>query len=182
MTARASRRRMLAGLSGLALALPGLTVAQEPPATPGRYPGRFSIYNDTAQEAAARAAVTEFATLLMAGKVQEAFEARVARDYRDHSHLVRTLTKTETPGYAETLAFFLKEFGSRPPPPGAGGQAGARAPMQISLEMRVNDDMVTQYSGEGVDIFQVRDGKIVRHWDATPMNPVTLKGELKAGS
>lgn len=121
--------------------------------------------------------VYEWTLMLMTGHAKEGFEKYVSPDFVDHSHIVRSRTKSDKAGYAEALAGFERMGGGGAPggaPPAGGAPAGA--PLKDNI--RANDDMVINYGAVGADIFRVQNGKITDHWDATPMITVLLKSEL----
>lgn len=117
--------------------------------------------------------------MLGEGKVKEAFELYVSKDFVEHSHLVRALAKTDKPGYTETLAFFNREAsgqgpGGPAPKPASDAPKGGVSGLKNAQLAVVNDDMVTQYGGLGVDLFRVKEGKITDHWDASPPRSVKI--------
>ncbi|MGC3982920.1 MAG: hypothetical protein QM808_16840 [Steroidobacteraceae bacterium] len=153
-----------------------------------------TAYIETPMEKANHQVVENFSKMLFSGKVREAIETYMSPDYVDHSHLLQMRAGKAKTGREEMIAFFQNmmggaggpggdAMGAGGPPPGAapaGGMGGEANVMSIG-QIRVNDEMVTQYGPEGADIFRVVNGKITDHWDASPMEPVSLIGENHVG-
>lgn len=126
--------------------------------------GPITPYGETAAEAAAKRLVFEWSyTMMMQGKVTEAFEKYVDRGFCDHSHLV-TRAKKDCGTWEEAQVGF-RNFAARAKP-------GAQ--VEVPTLATVCGEMVTMY-GEGVDVFRVHDGKITDHWDGSPPATVTIK-------
>jgi predicted SnoaL-like aldol condensation-catalyzing enzyme len=137
-----------------------------------------TAYIETPLEKTNHQVVENFSKLLFTGKVREAIETYMTPDYVDHSHLLQMRSGKAKTGREEMIVFFQNMMG------GAGGMAAAptgETGMMNIGQIRVNDEMVTQYGPEGADIFRVVNGKITDHWDASPMEPVSLIGENHVG-
>ncbi|MFT3907210.1 MAG: hypothetical protein QM718_12945 [Steroidobacteraceae bacterium] len=137
-----------------AAALAACEKAQFGPETP---------YGETAAEKQAKKLTFQWnCKAMVEGKVSEAFEKYVSKDFCDHSHLV-TRGQKDCGNYAETEQSFermAKQFGGGPT-------------IEVPVLATVDGDMVVHY-GEGVDIFRVKDGKLTDHWDASPPAEISI--------
>jgi predicted SnoaL-like aldol condensation-catalyzing enzyme len=102
------------------------------------------------------------------GKARTMMETYFAKDYCNHGHL-STRGQKDCQTYEEKLAL-SKDTNVKP-------KAGDV--IEIPTLASVNGEMVTMY-GAGVDIFRVRNGKVMEHWDASPGRPITIKAHDKA--
>jgi hypothetical protein len=102
-----------------------------------------------------------------ADMISGAFEKYVAKDWCDYGHLINQMKKL-CGSFNEAIAFFSRFTGK----PLADTEM-----IEFPLMSSVNGPMVTMY-GTGVDVFEVRHGKIVAHYDASPMKGITLKDKL----
>lgn len=144
-------RRSACVLGVLAAAMFANALAQSPPgAPPAMAPGPMPA-EETEQEAAARQVVVEWGRLIDEGRIEQAFELYVSRDFVDHSNTPRRMLNKQDIGYAETLEAFVRFIGPR---------EGT-----MVEQVYVNESMVTIRGKVGRDLFMVRDGKIVAHWD-----------------
>jgi predicted SnoaL-like aldol condensation-catalyzing enzyme len=116
--------------------------------------GGMMQYPDSKEDAARKEVVQNFGALIDAGKVDEAFEKYVSKDYVEHAYTPRRMSGQDKMGYNEIKPFFEKFM--------------VRAPGDTSklVEiMVVNDELVTYNGRKGQDIFRVANGKITDHWD-----------------
>ncbi len=147
-----------------------------------------TAYIETPMEKANHQVVENFSKMLFGGNVRKAIETYMAPDYVDHSHLLQMRAGKAKVGREEMIAFFDNMMGGSGAGMGAGGPpaegmaAGGELAVMNTGQIRVNDEMVTQYGPEGADIFRVVNGKITDHWDASPMEPVSLVGENHVGA
>lgn len=126
--------------------------------------GPITPYGETPAEAARKRLAFEWVyTMMMQGKVREAFEKYVDKNFCDHGHLV-THGKRDCGSWEEAQVGF-QHFA-------ANAKPGAKA--EVPTYATVDGEMVTMY-GAGVDIFRVHDGKITDHWDGSPPATVTIK-------
>jgi len=132
----------------------GSALAQTPPG------GGFVAPPDTAQEIANKKVVAAWAALLSQGMVKEAFTLYVSRNFNDHSDMLGSMMKGQKLTWASVEAFMEKDPNFAP---------GAKPnPIKVAQVLVADRDIVTQYGSVGVDIFRVRNGKIVEHWDGSP--------------
>ena len=116
---------------------------------------------DTPQEAANKKVVAGWADLLSQGKVKQAFELYVSKSFDDHSDMAAAMLDGKKLSYSSVEGFLAKDFANGVP----GAKPGAPAVAQVLV---ADKDMVTEYGAIGVDIYRVKNGKIVEHWDASP--------------
>jgi predicted SnoaL-like aldol condensation-catalyzing enzyme len=109
------------------------------------------------EEKANEAVVQSFGKLIDAGKVDEAFDKYVSKDFNDHSDMLRNMLKKQQVGYADAASMFKKM-----PEMGGGGAGPKKAFVE---KITADDDMVTAQGRVGQDIYRVKDGKITDHWD-----------------
>lgn len=128
--------------------------------------GPETPYGETREEAANKRVVFDWNCMTMVErKPKEAFERYVSKDWCDHGHLINKLQKP-CGSVQETLVMFNRLGGGKP--------LGDDDQLEFPLMSSVNGAMVTMY-GAGVDIFEVRNGKIVAHYDASPPRAIALK-------
>lgn len=126
--------------------------------------GPVTPYGETAKEAAAKRIMFETVKMqFIDGKARSMVEQYVSKDFCNASHM-STHGQKDCQTYAEKLSA-SKDTNEK---------AKLGAVIEIPTMASVNGEMVTMY-GAGVDIFQVRDGKIIGHWDASPPVPLTIK-------
>lgn len=126
--------------------------------------GPLTPYGETRDEAARKRLVFEWSyTMMMQGKVREAFEKYVDKNWCDHSHLV-THAKKDCGSWEEAQRGFLN----------FAAMAKPGAKVEVPTLATVCGEIVTMY-GEGVDVFRVVNGKITDHWDGSPPATVTIK-------
>ncbi len=136
----------------MAIGLTGVSLAQAQGGPPGDGPGGPVIpTEDTAEERAAKEVVQAWGDMIDEGKVREAFEMYVSRDFVDHSNTPRRMLNKQDIGYDETLQAFEMFIG-----PHEG---------TMVEEIYANANMVTISGKVGRDLFMVEDGKIIAHWD-----------------
>jgi len=145
-------------LAGLLAVAAGGAFAQAPGAPPPG--GGFVSPPDTPQEAADKKVVAGWAGLLSQGMVKEAFTLYVSKSFNDHSDMLGSMMKGQKLTWASVEAFMEKDPNFAP---------GAKPnPIKVAQVLVADRDMVTQYGSIGVDIFRVKNGKIIEHWDASP--------------
>ncbi|MFT3905666.1 MAG: hypothetical protein QM718_05120 [Steroidobacteraceae bacterium] len=126
--------------------------------------GPVTPYGELPGEVAAKKVVFAYNCLaLVDGKVREAFEKYVSRDFCGHGHLLTKGVKS-CGSYDESLANFER----------MAKQFSQGDTLELPTMASVNGEMVTMY-GAGVDIFRVVDGKITDHWDASPPAQALIK-------
>lgn len=128
---------------------------------------------ETPAEQQARRVVTEWYRLRETGHGREAVEKYMAKDFVSHSHIGGlNQPKDGRSDYQRELEMAERMSGAQ-----------MKLPPELTLtpfQIRVDDDLVTYYAGNlAVDIMRVKNGKITDHWDASPLDPVTLIGEKK---
>ncbi|MGC3981459.1 MAG: hypothetical protein QM808_09385 [Steroidobacteraceae bacterium] len=125
--------------------------------------GADTPYGETAAERANKQVTFDWVSMMMVDrKPKEAFEKYVSKDFCDWS--MAGLNKP-CGNANDTLNGMARMF-SQPQKPGELSEVPTAA--------SVNGEMVTHF-GAGVDIFQVKNGKVVAHWDASPPAEVTIK-------
>ncbi|MGC3980229.1 MAG: hypothetical protein QM808_03130 [Steroidobacteraceae bacterium] len=130
--------------------------------------GPVTPYGETAKEAEAKRIVFEAAHMqFLQGKPRAAVEKYYSKDYCGHGHLTTRGLK-ECGDYQQKWSE-AKDSSSIP-------KIGDV--IEVPTMASVNGEMVSMY-GAGVDIFQVRDGKIIAHWDASPPVAITIKAHTK---
>ena len=147
-------------LLALCLALP--FAAQAGPAENARPQARLNQPDASEQAKANLALVLEFFEGFFNRHDVSIAERLVAEDYRQHNPFVAD-------GREPFVRYFSGEFASNP-----------KMRTQI-LRAAVNDDLVFLHvhntaseddrGSAGVDIFRVKDGKIVEHWDVNQVVP-----------
>jgi len=146
------------------LAIEG-TLAQNATETEAERSARASAASrvESAGDIERRTVVENWGALLDEGKVDEAFEKFVGKDFVDHSTYVKVYTGKDKPGFAEEKAFFKAHMAPTP---------GDTTPMV--QRVKVSGSMVTYSGRRGTEIFRVDDGKIQEHWE-------TLMGVMQSG-
>ncbi|MFT3905675.1 MAG: hypothetical protein QM718_05165 [Steroidobacteraceae bacterium] len=128
--------------------------------------GPLTPYGETPAESAAKRVAFEWVyTMMIQNKPEEAFARYVSTDFCDWA----MASLTRGCGNAQQALNGMARMYKTPPKPGELREVPTMA--------SVNGDMVTMY-GEGVDIFKVKNGKIVAHWDASP--PAAIEIEAHA--
>jgi hypothetical protein len=134
--------------------------------------GPTTSYGETPQETADKKVVFEWNCMVFVDrKVDEAFAKYVSKDWCDYGHLINHMKKT-CGTREETMAMF-RRMTSAP--------LGDKDMVAFPPQATVNGPMVTVY-GEGVDIFEVRNGKLVAHYDASPTKAVSFKDHHAMGT
>ncbi|MGC3981460.1 MAG: hypothetical protein QM808_09390 [Steroidobacteraceae bacterium] len=125
--------------------------------------GPITPYGETPAEVANKRVAFEWVYMMMVQrKPKEAFDKYVSKDFCDWS-----MASLKKPcGTAEQTLNGMARMYQQPAKPGELSEVPTLA--------AVNGEMVTMY-GEGVDIFQVKNGKIVAHWDASPPAQITIE-------
>ncbi|MGC3982917.1 MAG: hypothetical protein QM808_16825 [Steroidobacteraceae bacterium] len=168
---------MLLAFSGAAMSQ-GAPPAGAPAGGQGGMGGGMQPAADSKDDIARKAVVQGFGDLIDAGKVDEAFEKYVSKDFVEHAYTPRRMSGKDKMGYNDVMPFF-KQF--------MAGTPGDKA--KLVEIMVVNDEMVTYHGRKGQDIFRVVNGKITDHWDtihqgAAPPAPVdapAASGGMAAG-
>jgi predicted SnoaL-like aldol condensation-catalyzing enzyme len=165
------------GLALSALWLAGAAQADEIPISQAKTMcangdvGPRTAYGETKDEAAAKRLMFDWACMtLVDGKVKEAFEKYVSKNFCDRSHMVTAGLK-KCADYAETESAF--EHMSK--------MLVKDGKIEFPTSATVDGEMVTQW-GAGADIFRVHDGKITDHWDASPPVSITMTAHGQAFS
>jgi predicted SnoaL-like aldol condensation-catalyzing enzyme len=165
------------GLALSALFLAGTSQADEIPISQAKTMcangdvGPRTVYGETKGEAAAKKLMFEWVCMtLVDGKVKEAFEKYVSRNFCDHSHMVTAGLKA-CGDYAETETAFER----------MSKMLVKNGKIEFPTSATVNGEMVTQW-GAGADIFRVHGGKITDHWDASPPVSISMAAHDQAFS
>lgn len=133
--------------------------------------GPRTVYGETKDEAAAKKIMVTWTCMtLVQGKVKEAFERYVSKDFCDHSHMANAGLKPCS-DYAEVERMFTR----------MSKMMVHDGKIEFPTSAVVNGELVTQY-GAGVDSWRVHEGKITDHWDASPAVAVTLSAHDKSFS
>ncbi len=139
--------------SALALSQ-GAPPAGAPPAGAPGMGGGMQQAADSKDDIARKAVVQGWGDLIDAGKVEEAFEKYVSKDFNEHAYTPRRMAGKDKMGYADVLPFFTKFMAGTP---------GDKS--KLVEIMVVNDEIVTYHGRKGQDILRVVNGKITDHWD-----------------
>jgi len=125
--------------------------------------GPRTVYGETKDEAAAKKIMVAWTCMtLVQGKVKEAFELYVSKDFCDHSHMANAGLKPCS-NYEEVERMFTR----------MSVMMVHDGKIEFPTSAVVNGELVTQY-GAGVDSWRVHEGKITDHWDASPAVAVSL--------
>ncbi|MGC3981458.1 MAG: hypothetical protein QM808_09380 [Steroidobacteraceae bacterium] len=142
----------------------------EPSKVPKGVRGGTSPFGETAAETANKKVVFDWNyTNAVERNPQKSFETYVSKDYCNHGHM-STSGQRDCANYQETYDKWVKNYSTQIKP-------GER--IEIPDMAAVNGEMVTMY-GAGVDIFQVKNGKVTAHWDASPPAEYTANVPRKA--
>jgi len=135
------------------------------------YVGPRTTYGETKSEAANKKIVYTWTCMsLVEGKVDQAFDLYVSKDFCDHSHMINHGLK-DCSDWAETRAMFER----------LGAMSAKSSSLEFPVAATVNGEMVTQW-GAGADIWRVHNGLITDHWDASPPINITMTGHDQAFS
>lgn len=141
----------------------------EPEKVPKGVRGGTSPFGETAAETANKAVVFAWNyTNMVERNPQKSFETYVSKDYCNHGHM--SAGARDCADYAETYERWVKNYSTQLKP-------GER--IEIPDMASVNGEMVVMY-GAGVDIFQVKSGRVMAHWDASPPAEYTVQVPAKA--
>lgn len=157
---------LVASSAALAQGGPPQGGAGGPP--PGGMQGPMTSPADTPADTARKAVVQGWGDLIDQGKVDEAFERYVSKNFIEHSYMAKRMVGKDKAGWTEIHNFFKQRMGNGAPP----GR-------KIAETLVANDEMVTIDGRIGQDIYRVVDGKIVEHWDTihqgagSPLNAKT---------
>lgn len=125
---------------------------------------------DACQEAAAnKKLVLDFYSMLFEKRqVKEAFDRFVSPDYIQHNPNIPN-------GTAPDIAFLTEKFKNNPESTNEVKRAIAEGDLVV---LHVHSRLNPADKGRAiVDIFRIKDGKIVEHWDVIqPVPPETLNG------
>jgi predicted SnoaL-like aldol condensation-catalyzing enzyme len=127
--------------------------------------GPKTVYGETPEEAANKKVVFDWNCQMMVRRdIKGAFANYVSKDWCDYGHMVNQMKKLC--GTADETMVFFTRFAGKP--------LADTDTLEFPTQATVNGPMVTMY-GAGVDIFEVRNGKIVAHYDASPTKAVAFK-------
>lgn len=124
------------------------------PAGAGMGAGGMQPVADSKEDTERKAVVQAWGALIDQGKVDEAFQKYVSKDFTEHSYMARRMSGKDKMGYNEVLPFFTKFMAGTP---------GSKDKLVETLT--ANDEMVTYRGRKGQDILRVVNGKITDHWD-----------------
>jgi hypothetical protein len=127
--------------------------------------GPLTPYGETAEETANKHVVFEWnCGTMVARDTKAAFARYVSPKWCDYGHLLNQMKK-RCGSYDEAVAMFSRM---------AAKPLTDAEIIEFPTMASVNGPMVTMY-GAGVDVFEVRGGKIVAHYDASPMKAIAFK-------
>jgi predicted SnoaL-like aldol condensation-catalyzing enzyme len=150
-----------------------MVMAQQPPSSAKTADERFAealaTFKESPAEEAAKQVVLKRFKLDMEGKAMEAMKL-VSPNFTEH------MTPARMPKDGKTA---YQRFMERAKQTEAKGNPPAtdKKMLEFPTQARASEDLVTLFHAYGCDIFRVQGGLVTDHWDCTPWEPFSNKGE-----
>jgi predicted SnoaL-like aldol condensation-catalyzing enzyme len=127
-------------------------------------------FRESPAEEAAKQVVLKRYKLELEGKLMEAMQL-LSPDFTEH------MTPNRMPPKGKTGYQVQMERAQRVAANPGGASMGGDKSKSFAYQARASEDLVTLFHAYGCDIFRVKNGLVSDHWDCTPWEPFSNKGE-----